>query len=71
MKPSVKISIVSLLSFLLLLVPSLALAHGMLLTLEEPGVLKVEYDGGGISPRTEVTIYDTEGNELAKGPVDE
>jgi hypothetical protein len=43
----------------------------MLLELEEPGVLKAEYDGGGFSPRTEVTIYDENGNELDKGLVDE
>ena len=54
-----------------LLIPSVVYAHGMLLTLEEPGVLKVEYDGGGFSPRTEVTIFDKDGNELGKGLVDE
>jgi len=43
----------------------------MSLKLEEPGVLKVEYDGGGFSPRTEITIYDEKGNELGKGLVDE
>lgn len=41
------------------------------LILEESGVLRVEYEGGGFSPRTEITIYDENGNELAKGPVDE
>ena len=34
-------------------------------------VLRAEYDGGGFSPRTEVTIYDEDGNELDKGLVDE
>jgi hypothetical protein len=43
----------------------------MFLELEEPGVLRAEYDGGGFSPRTEVTIYDEDGNELDKGLVDE
>ena len=56
---------------MVLLLPGISYAHGMLLILEEPGVLRVEYDGGGFSPRTEVTIYDKEGNELGKGSVDE
>lgn len=55
----------------LVLLPSAVYAHGMLLELEEPGVLKAEYDGGGFSPRTEVIIYDENGNELDKGLVDE
>lgn len=38
-----------------------AFAHGMFLRLEALGVLKAEYDGGGFSPRTEVTIYDEDG----------
>lgn len=54
-----------------LLFPGVSFAHGMDLILEEPGVLRVEYEGGGFSPRTEITIYDENGNELAKGPVDE
>ena len=56
---------------LLILIPAISLAHGMLLELESPGVLKVEYDGGGFSPRTMVTIYDKDGNELESGAVDE
>ncbi|HHX23971.1 MAG TPA: hypothetical protein GX723_08195 [Thermoanaerobacterales bacterium] len=56
---------------ILLLIPSISYAHAMFLKLEEPGVLRVEYDGGGFSSRTEVTIYDKEGNELGKGLVDE
>ncbi|NLL52000.1 MAG: hypothetical protein GX248_04755 [Peptococcaceae bacterium] len=71
MKLTIKISIISLLTCMLLLIPTLAMAHGISLNLEEPGVLKVEYDGGGFSPKTEVTIYDIEGNELGKGPIDE
>ena len=55
----------------LVLIPSTVYAHAMFLELEEPGVLKVEYDGGGFSPRTEVTIYDEDGEELGKGLVDE
>lgn len=55
----------------LLLIPSMVYAHAMFLELEEPGVLRVEYDGGGFSPRTEVTIYDENGGELDKGLVDE
>lgn len=53
------------------LTPSTAYAHGMHLELVEPGVLMVEYDGGGFSPRMEITIYDEEGKELGKGLVDE
>lgn len=55
----------------LVLLPSVVYAHGMFLELEEPGVLRAEYDGGGFSPRTEVTIYDENDNELDKGLVDE
>lgn len=53
-----------------LLLPGVSFAHGMDLILEEPGILRVEYDGGGFSPRTEITIYDEAGNELSKGLVD-
>lgn len=56
---------------IVLLIPNFVSAHGMDLRLIEPGVLQVEYDGGGFSPRTEVIIYDEAGNELASGPVDE
>lgn len=56
---------------LLVLVPSVVYAHGMFLTLEAPGVFKVEYDGGGFSPKTEVVLYDGEGRELERSPVDE
>lgn len=62
---------VFLLVLLLLLIPSVAYAHAMFLKMEEPGVLKAEYDGGGFSPRTEITIYDEAGNELDKGLVDD
>ena len=55
----------------LVLMPSMVYAHAMFLELEEAGVLRVEYDGGGFSPRTEVTIYDENGDELDKGLVDE
>jgi len=71
MKTIGKRSIIFFLICLLLLIPTSSFAHGMFLKLEEPGVLKVEYDGGGFSPRTEMTIYDKDGNELGKGPVDE
>lgn len=64
-------SMVFILICLLFLMPLSSFAHGMFLKLEEPGVLKVEYDGGGFSPKTEVIVYDKEGNELKKGPVDE
>lgn len=70
MKFSMRIIILATLVMLLVL-PGLAFAHGMDLILEEPGVLRVEYEGGGFSPRTEVTIYDMEGNELGKGLVDD
>lgn len=60
-----------LLILILLLIPGVSFAHGMDLILEEPGVLRVQYDGGGFSPRTEITIYDETGEEIAKGLVDE
>lgn len=56
---------------ILLLFPIVGKAHGLFLTLEEPGVLKAEYDGGGFSPRMEVVVYDENGNELDRGNVDE
>lgn len=56
---------------LVLLIPGVAYAHGMSLILEAPGVFRVEYDGGGFSPGTEVVLYDQEGRELARGLVDE
>ena len=71
MKIKFEINIILALICMLLLVPSISYAHGMLLKLVEPGVLQVEYDGGGFSPRTEVTLYDNAGNELEKGLVDE
>lgn len=64
--------IISLLLMLMIIVSSVPVfAHALFLTLEEPGVLKAEYDGGGFSPRMEVTIYDKDDNELVKGNVDE
>ncbi|MGI6679864.1 MAG: hypothetical protein ACOX2Q_12715 [Dehalobacterium sp.] len=71
MKSKLKGSVIFGIICLFLLIPSMADAHGMFLRLEESGVLRAEYDGGGFSSRTEVTIYDAEGNELGKGPVDE
>lgn len=71
MKLIFKRSIVFSLVCIFLIISSYSFAHGMSLKLEEPGVLKVEYDGGGFSPRTEITIYDEKGNELGKGLVDE
>lgn len=66
-----KRNVLLLLVCIALLIPNFVFAHGMLLQLVEPGVLKAEYDGGGFSPRTEVVLYDEAGNELASGPVDE
>lgn len=49
-----------------------AFAHAMFLDLIEPGVFKVEYDGGGFSPGTIVTLYSDGGfEEIQKGEVDE
>lgn len=62
----------SLLVLTILLLTSITVfAHGLFLTLEEPGVLKAEYDGGGFSPRMEVTVFDKDDKELAKGNVDD
>ena len=49
-----------------LLIPSVVYAHGMLLTLEEPGVLKVEYDGG-VFTQNRSNHFDKDGNELGRG----
>ncbi|WP_029410071.1 hypothetical protein [Treponema pedis] len=47
-------------------------AHAMFLDLIEPGVFKVEYDGGGFTPGTTVTLYSDGGTEeIQKGTVDE
>ena len=57
----------SLLVLTILLMTSITVfAHGLFLTLEEPGVLKAEYDGGGFSPRMEVTVFDEDDKELAQ-----
>lgn len=45
-------------------------AHAMTLKEIEPGHLQAEYDGGGISERTVITLYDADGNELESGNVD-
>lgn len=71
MKSIINKSILFILACLLLIPSTVAYGHGMFLKLEEPGVLRVEYDGGGFSPRTEVTIYDENGEELGKGLVDD
>lgn len=55
----------------LVVLPTAALAHGLNFTLEEPGVLKPEYDGGGFSPRMEVTLYDENDQVIESGQVDE
>lgn len=55
----------------LLLLPTIALAHGLNLELVEPGVLKAEYEGGGFSPRMEFTLYDKDDKILVQGPIDE
>lgn len=60
-----------LLSLALLILPLAAFAHGVNFTLTEPGVLKAEYDGGGFSPRMEVTLYDADGKEIESGTVDD
>ncbi len=47
-------------------------AHAMFLDLIEPGVFKVEYDGGGFTPGTVVTLYSDGGTEeIQHGTVDE
>lgn len=47
-------------------------AHAMFLDLIEPGVFKVEYDGGGFTPGTIVTLYSDGGfEEIQNGVVDE
>lgn len=45
-------------------------AHAITLKEIEPGVLQAAYDGGGISPRTVITIYDENGEEIASEQVD-
>ncbi len=64
--------IVFLLAIIMITLSSLPVfAHALFLTLEEPGVLKAEYDGGGFSPRMEVVVYNKDDEELARGNVDE
>lgn len=66
-----KKSIALVLTLFFLLVPIFVLAHGLNLTLVEPGVLKAEYEGGGFSPRMVFTLYDADGKVVLEGPIDE
>lgn len=52
-------------------IPTVVLAHGLTLTLVEPGVLKAEYEGGGFSPRMTFTLYDADGEVVLEGPIDD
>lgn len=63
--------ILVLLALIFILTPVVMIAHGLNFTLEAPGVLKAEYDGGGFSPRMEVVLYDKDGKELERGKVDD
>ena len=48
-----------------------AWAHRMLIRQEEPGVLRVFYEGGQAAGQARVTLLDAEERELGAGPVDE
>lgn len=51
---------------------AVSFSHAMFLDLIEPGIFKVEYDGGGFTPGTTVTLYSDGGfEEIQKGKVDE
>lgn len=58
-------------TLLLLFIPTAVFAHGLNLTLVEPGVLKAEYEGGGFSPRMVFTLYNAENEVVLEGPIDE
>lgn len=49
-----------------------AFSHAMFLELVEPGVFKVEYDGGGFAPGSTVILYSDAGiKKIQEGVVDE
>ncbi|MGN9164320.1 hypothetical protein ACTNDY_03395 [Tissierellaceae bacterium HCP3S3_D8] len=48
-----------------------AYAHKMTIEPVEDGVIKVHYDDGSFSSRTVVTVYDSNGEELESGKLDE
>ena len=49
-----------------------AFSHAMFLELVEPGVFQVEYDGGGFTPGTKVTLYSDGGFDvIQEGVVDD
>lgn len=59
-----------LLALLMGFLPSPALAHRMLIEPVEEGKIKVAYEDGRFSRRTEVFIYDNEGKEIYSGKLD-
>ena len=65
------IKIITLALVILALLSTTVFAHAMLLEEIEPGVLQASYDGGGISPRTVITLYDASGAELASEGIDD
>lgn len=46
-------------------------AHRMIVEPVEEGVVTVYYEGGQLARRAEVVVYDKEGNELARGGLNE
>lgn len=56
--------------FIISAMTSIVAAHGMIIEPINDESVKVYYDGGGFSDRTEVVLLDKDDKELAKGNLD-
>lgn len=56
---------------ILLIIAVPVYAHKMSIEPVEDGIIKVQYDDGGISSRAEVTVYNSNDEEIEKGKLDE
>ncbi len=63
-------TILLLIPLLVILSPSPVLAHRMLIEPVEEGIIRVVYEDGRFSRRTEVFVYDHQGRELYSGKLD-
>lgn len=66
-----KMRVIVLTVVMLLMFTAPAYAHKMLIEPVEDGVIKVLYDDGSFSERTEVTVYDSNDEVIEKGKLDD
>ncbi|ABR46753.1 hypothetical protein Amet_0526 [Alkaliphilus metalliredigens QYMF] len=66
-----RISIICMIILLFAFTVSPVYAHKMLIEPIEDGVIKVNYEDGSVSSRTEVVVYDSNGAEILTGSLDE